>query len=93
MTRKQIARTFLRLAATGQVRAAYERFVGRGFVHHNPYFPADAASLRRGMEAHPPSIINADQPPSVGAERQARNCCVMVSDPNVDAGARARAGA
>ena len=51
MTRKQIAKTFLRLAATGQVRAAYERFVGKGFVHHNPYFPAGADSLRKGMEA------------------------------------------
>ncbi|HVJ23663.1 MAG TPA: nuclear transport factor 2 family protein [Burkholderiales bacterium] len=51
MTRKQIARTFLRLAATGKVSAAYERFVGRGFVHHNPFFPADADSLRKGMEA------------------------------------------
>ena len=50
MTRKQIAKTFLRLAATGKVRAAYERFVGKGFVHHNAYFPGDADSLRKGME-------------------------------------------
>jgi predicted SnoaL-like aldol condensation-catalyzing enzyme len=50
MTRKQTARTFLRLAATGRVRSAYERFVGKGFVHHNPYFPADVEALRRGME-------------------------------------------
>ena len=32
------------------MRAAYERFVGKGFVHHNPYFPADVDSLRKGME-------------------------------------------
>jgi predicted SnoaL-like aldol condensation-catalyzing enzyme len=35
---------------TGDVRGAYERHVGDGFRHHNPYFPGDAESLRRGME-------------------------------------------
>lgn len=49
-TRKDIAKAFLRLAATGKVREAYERFVGPGFRHHNPYFRGDAESLRTGME-------------------------------------------
>ena len=49
-TRKDIAKTFLRLAATGKVREAYESFVDPGFRHHNPYFPGDADSLRKGME-------------------------------------------
>lgn len=49
-TRKEIAKTFLRLAATGSVREAYESFVDPGFRHHNPYFPGDAESLRKGME-------------------------------------------
>ena len=48
--RKDIAKAFLRLAATGKVREAYERFVGAGFRHHNPYFRGDADSLREGME-------------------------------------------
>lgn len=48
--RKDIARTFLRLAATGRVREAYDRFVGPAFRHHNPYFRGDAESLRTGME-------------------------------------------
>jgi predicted SnoaL-like aldol condensation-catalyzing enzyme len=48
--RKDIAKAFLRLAATGKVREAYERFVGAGFRHHNPYFRGDADSLRAGME-------------------------------------------
>lgn len=50
MTRKEIATEFLRLAATGSVREAYERFAAPGFRHHNPYFRGDAASLRAGME-------------------------------------------
>jgi predicted SnoaL-like aldol condensation-catalyzing enzyme len=49
-THKEIAKTFLRFAATGKVREAYESFVAPGFRHHNPYFPAGAPSLRKGME-------------------------------------------
>jgi predicted SnoaL-like aldol condensation-catalyzing enzyme len=49
-TRKDVAKAFLQLAATGKVREAYERFVGPGFLHHNPYFRGDADSLRTGME-------------------------------------------
>jgi len=48
--KKQIAKTFLRLCATGKVREAYDRFVAPGFKHHNPYFTGDADSLRKGME-------------------------------------------
>lgn len=38
------------LVVDGDVRRAYERHVGSGFRHHNPYFPGDAESLRKGME-------------------------------------------
>jgi len=48
--RKDVAKTFLRMVASGKVRAAYERFVGPGFRHHNAYYPGDAASLQAGME-------------------------------------------
>lgn len=48
--RKRIAKTFLKLCATGKVREAYERHVAPDLIHHNPYFPGDAAALRRGME-------------------------------------------
>jgi predicted SnoaL-like aldol condensation-catalyzing enzyme len=52
-SRKEIAKTFLRMVATGRVDEAYERFVGAGFRHHNAYYPGDADSLRKGMaEAH-----------------------------------------
>jgi hypothetical protein len=46
-SRKQIARTFLRLAATGKVREAYERFVDKSFRHHNPYFPSRSSARWR----------------------------------------------
>ena len=32
------------------MRQAYERHVAPDFIHHNPYFAGDAASLRKGME-------------------------------------------
>jgi predicted SnoaL-like aldol condensation-catalyzing enzyme len=34
----------------GDVRGAFERYVGKGFRHHNPHFPGDAQSLRAAME-------------------------------------------
>ena len=48
--RKSAATTFLTEAASGRARAAYERFVAAGFIHHNPYFKGDRNSLLEGME-------------------------------------------
>jgi predicted SnoaL-like aldol condensation-catalyzing enzyme len=48
-SRKDIATTFLRMCATGDVRAAYDRYIGRDFRHHNPYFRGDASTLAAGM--------------------------------------------
>ncbi len=47
---KEAAMDFLRLAASGNVREAYGRYVGQEFRHHNAYFPSDADSLRTAME-------------------------------------------
>ena len=41
---------FLKMAAGGEVREAYARFVGPGFKHHNPFFEGSAESLMAGME-------------------------------------------
>jgi predicted SnoaL-like aldol condensation-catalyzing enzyme len=49
-SRKDAAVDFLRLVASGNVAEAYQRHVGAGFRHHNPYFHGDAASLRKAME-------------------------------------------
>jgi predicted SnoaL-like aldol condensation-catalyzing enzyme len=48
---KEAAVEFLTLVATGKVCEAYDRHVGRGFRHHNPYFRGDAASLMEAMQA------------------------------------------
>lgn len=49
-SRKDAAVEFLTLIVAGDVRGAYTRHVGSGLRHHNPYFPGDADSLRKGME-------------------------------------------
>jgi len=49
-SRKDIALSFLRAAAAGSVREAYQKHVAPNFRHHNAYFPGDADSLMRGME-------------------------------------------
>jgi len=50
MDKKEIAISFLQLAASGNVREAYEKYVHPDFFHHNPYFAGDRESLLRGME-------------------------------------------
>ena len=47
---KEVATSFLRMAARGQSRSAFESFATRGFRHHNPWFPGDATSLARAMD-------------------------------------------
>jgi len=47
---KEIAQDFLQLVAEGQVKEAYELYIGEGFVHHNAYFAAGREALMRGME-------------------------------------------
>lgn len=49
-TRKQIAEDFLRLAASGNPRKAFELYVANDFKHHNAYFKGDAHSLMIAME-------------------------------------------
>jgi predicted SnoaL-like aldol condensation-catalyzing enzyme len=50
MNNKESAISFLRLASSGNVREAYEKYVHPQFRHHNPYFPGDRASLLAAME-------------------------------------------
>lgn len=47
---KDVAISFLELAASGKVQDAYFRYVGTGFRHHNPFFEGSAEALREGME-------------------------------------------
>ncbi|WP_377890482.1 nuclear transport factor 2 family protein [Alkalihalobacillus sp. R86527] len=50
LSNKEKAISFLQLVASGDVRKAYERFVGSDFQHHNPFFRGDRESLMRAME-------------------------------------------
>lgn len=47
---KTNAETFLTLVSSGEVRRAYDRYVGTGFRHHNAHFAADGESLLKAME-------------------------------------------
>ena len=49
MNNKEIAVSFLKLAATGKVGEAYEKYVHPEFRHHNPYFKGDRQSLQEAM--------------------------------------------
>ena len=50
MTRKESATTFLKMASSGDVRAAYDKFIAPDFMHHNQYFKGDRESLMLAME-------------------------------------------
>ncbi len=49
-TLKEKALSFLNLIVSGNIREAYEQFIGPNFCHHNPYFRGDAESLMLAME-------------------------------------------
>ena len=50
MTNNQSATAFLKMAESGDVRAAYDKFVAANFIHHNQYFKGDRQSLMIAME-------------------------------------------
>lgn len=49
-TYKEIAIDFLQLAAKGDSREAFSKYVGQAFKHHNVYFKGDAETLMTAME-------------------------------------------
>ncbi len=49
MTNAAMALEFLHLASSGAVEEAYRRCIHPRFVHHNPHFKSDRASLMEGM--------------------------------------------
>jgi predicted SnoaL-like aldol condensation-catalyzing enzyme len=50
MSHKQIAETFLRMAAAGRASEAFDQYATADFKHHNAHFPGDAKSLAKGMD-------------------------------------------
>ena len=47
---RDIATDFLKLAASGRAREAFERYVAADFRHHNAWFPGDGPSLMKAMD-------------------------------------------
>ncbi len=58
MRKKDIVESFLKLASSGEVREAYEKYVHPDFCHHNAYFKGDRESLLRGMEENAQKFPN-----------------------------------
>ncbi|MEK7357872.1 MAG: nuclear transport factor 2 family protein [Bdellovibrionota bacterium] len=53
MTRKEAAIQFLKMAGSGDVAVAYDKFIAPDFIHHNQYFKGDRKSLMDAMiDAH-----------------------------------------
>ncbi|KAB2330833.1 nuclear transport factor 2 family protein [Cytobacillus depressus] len=50
LSHKDQAVSFLQLVASGKVEEAYQKYIGPGFCHHNPYFRGDADSLMLAMK-------------------------------------------
>jgi predicted SnoaL-like aldol condensation-catalyzing enzyme len=58
MNKKEITMSFLRLASSGKVREAYEKYIHPQFLHHNAYFKGDRKSLLKGMEQNAKEFPN-----------------------------------
>jgi predicted SnoaL-like aldol condensation-catalyzing enzyme len=50
MNQKDMAASFLKIAALGNPKEAYDKFVSANFIHHNQYFKGDRQSLLQAME-------------------------------------------
>lgn len=62
MTNKESAASFLKMAGSGNVRAAYDKFIAPNLIHHNQFFKGDRQSLMIAMEeaskSHPNKSID-----------------------------------
>lgn len=50
MSKKEMAISFLKMASSGDVKNAYQKYISPNFIHHNQYFKGDRQSLLQGME-------------------------------------------
>lgn len=50
MNKKEIATEFLKMASSGRVKEAYDKYIHPDFFHHNAYFKGDRETLMKGME-------------------------------------------
>ena len=47
---KEAATSFLKMAGSGEVQEAYDRYVAPSFIHHNQYLKGDRQSLLAAMQ-------------------------------------------
>ena len=47
---KDKAVNYLQMIVAGKIDEAYEKYVSPKFIHHNPYFLGDGASLKHAMK-------------------------------------------
>ncbi len=50
MNKKEVAIEFLKMASSGKVKKAYDKYIHQDFFHHNAYFKGDRETLMKGME-------------------------------------------
>lgn len=50
IVRKQVAESFLKMAASGLVDKAFTTYIDPNFIHHNQHYKGDRESLKQAME-------------------------------------------
>lgn len=66
---KEMATSFLKTVAFGDVQAGYDKYVAPNFIHHNQYFKGDRQSLLDAMaESHKTSPNKVFEPKHVYQE-------------------------
>jgi predicted SnoaL-like aldol condensation-catalyzing enzyme/quinol monooxygenase YgiN len=58
MSKKETATEFLKLASSGKVKEAYDKYVHPDFKHHNAYYKGDRETLLKGMEENAKQFPN-----------------------------------
>ena len=60
MTKQEIAKSFIQMAGTGQVKEAFNLYIADDFIHHNQYFEGSREALEIAMtEDHIKAPISA----------------------------------
>jgi predicted SnoaL-like aldol condensation-catalyzing enzyme len=50
MSKKEMATKFLKMASSGDVSEAYDRYIHESFLHHYAYFKGDGQTLMTAIE-------------------------------------------
>ena len=58
INKKENVINFLKLASSGKVKEAYDKYVHSDFIHHNAYYEGDRETLLKGMEENAKQFPN-----------------------------------